>query len=512
MESISSPLLSFPSLFSKKRLFNPPFLFGSCNMRGQIIDCSTGVEGVSITMQQPLTAVHPRYDQPIRDTSSIAVNRSCPPPPPPPPIAWASNYDEGKYQRLRQRLDEVLEDNTRLTTLLEEAQIQIKHLRAERQSLINSLSCVSNAKDKETQKNGLSSTAHCSFTPAMSIPGQQISNNPLPGPHTSCTKPSPTGPVPSYSFKPKLATASHYQNQAVARGIEESNYYWRAMAPIPVTASSHIDSGTIVSDHSEPPAAVVGPGKRRKRHHDIASKIRSVQPVPCDMNGNYVMPVQVGILTVLCLGKVMWDHNAYHNERYIWPVGYTVQREYYSMVDPTKQVIYTCWVTCGRAGPQFHVEPEDTPGSPVVASTATGAWTTVLRAVNHIRRREHSNSASGPDYFGFSHPTIAKMIQDLPGAEKCQSYIRQRFVEMKERHVRGVVKKGRGGRPSQDMLSRGQRALMASTSSTPTNQPPNDVVLRSTSASDVELSHSDSNNSGMRISVATLMNHDDENE
>ncbi|KAJ2445407.1 hypothetical protein GGI03_007671, partial [Coemansia sp. RSA 2337] len=86
-------------------------------------------------------------------------------------------------------------------------------------------------------------------------------------------------------------------------------------------------------------------GKRRKRHHDIASKIRSVQPVPRGEDGRYEMPVQVGVLTVLSLGTVIWDREAYHNERYIWPVGYTVQREYYSMTCPEKQVIYTCWVT-----------------------------------------------------------------------------------------------------------------------------------------------------------------------
>ncbi|KAJ1798428.1 hypothetical protein LPJ75_006857, partial [Coemansia sp. RSA 2598] len=209
------------------------------------------------------------------------------------------------------------------------------------------------------------------------------------------------------------------------------------------------------------------PVKRRKRHHDIGSKIRSVQPVPRDKDGNYEMPVQVGILTVLNLGKIVWDLDSYHNERYIWPVGYTVQREYYSMKDPARQVIYTCWITDGGDAPLFHVEAEDMAGSPIVAPTATGAWTTVLRAVNQIRQREHSNSASGPDYFGFSHPTIAKMIQDLPGADRCRSYIMQHFVEMKDRHVRGVVKKGRGGRPSTEMLSRGQRALMASSSKLP---------------------------------------------
>ncbi|KAJ2011623.1 hypothetical protein IWW57_006563 [Coemansia sp. S610] len=164
------------------------------------------------------------------------------------------------------------------------------------------------------------------------------------------------------------------------------------------------------------------------------------------------------------------------------------------MTCPDRHVIYTCWVADGGSGPQFHVEPEDMPGSPVVASTATGAWTTILRAVNQLIQREHSNSASGPDYFGFSHPTIAKMIQDLPGAERCRAYIMQHFVDMKDRHVRGVIRKGRGGRPSQEMLSRGQRALRASTSANQSTL----IVGKASGYSE----------SARRISVATLTNED----
>ncbi|KAJ1676053.1 hypothetical protein EV182_000046 [Spiromyces aspiralis] len=201
--------------------------------------------------------------------------------------------------------------------------------------------------------------------------------------------------------------------------------------------------------------------RKKRRQLEISSRVRSVQPVPRDEEGNYILPIQVGILTVLNLGHVVWDRDTFHNERYIWPVGYTVQREYGSMIDPDKNVIYTCRISDGGDGPRFHIEPEDMPDSPIIANSATGAWTHAVRVVNQIRKREHSNSASGPDYFGFSHPTIAKMIQDLPGVEKCKNYVFQKFVEMKERHVRGVMKKGRGGKPQPAMLDRGRKALEA---------------------------------------------------
>lgn len=53
----------------------------------------------------------------------------------------------------------------------------------------------------------------------------------------------------------------------------------------------------------------------------------------------------------------------------------------------------------------------------------------MVKTANMIRRRDHSNSASGPDYFGFSNATIAKLIQDLPNADKCKTYVMQLFEE-----------------------------------------------------------------------------------
>ncbi|KAF9280981.1 hypothetical protein BGZ68_006913 [Mortierella alpina] len=148
------------------------------------------------------------------------------------------------------------------------------------------------------------------------------------------------------------------------------------------------------------------------------SKIRKVQHVERDEKGQIKFPLTIGIITLLDIGHVVFDREAFHNERYIWPVGYKMSRSYNSMIDPTNLTTYTC---------SFQIDAEDQPGKPIIAGTATGAWTHVVKTANQIRRREHSNSASGPDYFGFSNATIAKMIQDLPNVDKCTSYIMQRF-------------------------------------------------------------------------------------
>ncbi|KAI8073864.1 F/Y rich C-terminus-domain-containing protein [Gongronella butleri] len=178
---------------------------------------------------------------------------------------------------------------------------------------------------------------------------------------------------------------------------------------------------------------------KRMRRGNQEPKLRRVQPLQRDRTGRYCLPVRVGILTVHALGRIV-PLTTYHNDRYIWPPGFKVSRTYLSMVNFDQNTVYTCTVEeNGEQGPRFRVVAEDCPDQPIVANSATGVWTAIVKRANEIRNREHSNSASGPDYYGFTHATIAKMIQDLPGADQCLNYVWQKFGEMHHRTAAGVA-------------------------------------------------------------------------
>ncbi|KAL9552949.1 hypothetical protein MBANPS3_003532 [Mucor bainieri] len=200
-------------------------------------------------------------------------------------------------------------------------------------------------------------------------------------------------------------------------------------------------SATTTTTKSEETAIVPSAPPKRSRINKSKVKTRRVQPIQRDQHGNPVLPLQIGVLTVTHLGQIVTDREEFHNERYIFPVGYTVQRVYPSMVDPSKSTLITATIVDGggEAGPKFQLVAADQPNEPIVANSATGAWTVVVRKANEIRQRDHSNSASGPDYFGLKHPTIAKMIQDLPGAAELKDYIWQEFEEMEPRAAKGVM-------------------------------------------------------------------------
>jgi hypothetical protein len=71
-----------------------------------------------------------------------------------------------------------------------------------------------------------------------------------------------------------------------------------------------------------------------------------------------------------------------------------------------------------------------------------------MRQSNAVRNRTGSNSASGPDYYGFSQLVIAKLIQELPGARDCAKYKWQVWQAGSREHaVCGLVLRGgRGAR------------------------------------------------------------------
>ncbi|KAJ3992772.1 F/Y rich C-terminus-domain-containing protein [Lentinula boryana] len=156
---------------------------------------------------------------------------------------------------------------------------------------------------------------------------------------------------------------------------------------------------------------------RRLKSHAVVSKNHSIPTIPRDKYGQPMLPLNVGIMTVVRLGNVCFrDH--FHSERYIFPVGYTVTRRYLSTLDPNAEVVYHCTILDGGDGPKFQIVPSDEPDKPIIASTATGAWSSIVRKANEIRKRQHSNSVSGPDFYGLGQNTIRHLIQQLSGAER----------------------------------------------------------------------------------------------
>ena len=58
----------------------------------------------------------------------------------------------------------------------------------------------------------------------------------------------------------------------------------------------------------------------------VSTAVRTYYDVDRDANGNYALPVEIDSWTVVDLGTIVYDRPAYHNQRYIYPVNYTVRK------------------------------------------------------------------------------------------------------------------------------------------------------------------------------------------
>jgi hypothetical protein len=72
--------------------------------------------------------------------------------------------------------------------------------------------------------------------------------------------------------------------------------------------------------------------------------------------------------------------------------------------------------------------PDDAPKYTIISDSAPGAWETVIQSACRVRNIPPIVSTSDIDDFGFTDPTIAKMVQDLKGARKCKDYAWQEFA------------------------------------------------------------------------------------
>lgn len=159
-------------------------------------------------------------------------------------------------------------------------------------------------------------------------------------------------------------------------------------------------------------------------------KPRRVQPIPRDENGQFIVPVQVGIFTILSLGKVDYRRPSFHTNRYIYPIGFKIQRYYKSTVHTNAQACYTLTILDADQGPKFEIYADDRPGEPFTSETSSGAWSQIIKLSNQVRQLKITNSGSGPEFTGFSHPTISWMIQCLPNVNLCSDYRWQDFEVM----------------------------------------------------------------------------------
>lgn len=183
-------------------------------------------------------------------------------------------------------------------------------------------------------------------------------------------------------------------------------------------------SGVVPQPQPQPSTSISTKQTSRKAPDHRVRKVKAIHLKP---DGTFSLQAKYGRLTVLSLGEITDTSNAYHTDRYIYPVGYTIQRLYASTLSPDQDhVLYTARIL---PGPLFEVLAEDGSGVEVKAKSTSGAWAPIVNAAAAVRGRRATNAVCGPDLFGLTCPEVAMRIQGLPRADQCKKYKWQTFLE-----------------------------------------------------------------------------------
>lgn len=133
--------------------------------------------------------------------------------------------------------------------------------------------------------------------------------------------------------------------------------------------------------------------------------------------------LRVGSLIFLSVGQLL-PHQLqnFHNQNYIYPIGYKIIRFYWSMRHLNKRCKYICSIheNCGR--PEFKVVVQETLENDVEIkdNTPKGVWQRILEQIAAMRRANQCvqlfpQFVSGEDLFGLTEPAVVRVLESLPG-------------------------------------------------------------------------------------------------
>ena len=183
------------------------------------------------------------------------------------------------------------------------------------------------------------------------------------------------------------------------------------------TTSSPSLASKITPKGDEGTAGKADPKKSKKRARSPAPPkklaIKKLQDIPFHPNGTPVLPITIGKMRIEALGVIEYEKPAFHNDRYIWPVGYRSVRSYRSFKNPDVYCEYTSEIVDAGDHPEFVVTAEDAKDDPSIANSPTAAWSNILKKVSEKMEEKNGkrafNTVSGPEFFGLANGTICKV-------------------------------------------------------------------------------------------------------
>ncbi|KAI3890806.1 hypothetical protein MKX03_007419 [Papaver bracteatum] len=137
-------------------------------------------------------------------------------------------------------------------------------------------------------------------------------------------------------------------------------------------------------------------------------------------------PIDLGDVRVLSLGEIVMDSEHFHNDKYIWPEGYTAVRSFNSITDSSASSTYKMEVLRdpeAKFRPLFRVTSDN--GEQFKGSTPSACWNKIYKRLRKLQEDlpngVHGEAGvkriekSGSHMFGFSYDKVFKLIETNSG-------------------------------------------------------------------------------------------------
>ncbi|KAH8357820.1 hypothetical protein KR200_004182 [Drosophila serrata] len=135
-------------------------------------------------------------------------------------------------------------------------------------------------------------------------------------------------------------------------------------------------------------------------------------------------PMNLNSILLHSLGEIISVNPNFHNENWIYPVGYVATRIYAHPKDPRKKCVFTCKILNNAGIPQFQIIPDNDLDGVFFGESAN---TCHMELLNTIQRSPNVKvkipfEVQGEVFFGLSNQKTQSLLMVDPGFPLCTNF------------------------------------------------------------------------------------------
>ncbi|CAF3790913.1 unnamed protein product [Rotaria sp. Silwood1] len=162
-------------------------------------------------------------------------------------------------------------------------------------------------------------------------------------------------------------------------------------------------------------------------------EIKQIQNYMNEEHDDKTYILRIGSLVLHNIGQLLphqLQSSTFHNRNFVYPVGYTITRFYWSMHNPNRRCAYICSIIDIDNKPMFRIRVQENENEKVeefLDSSAKSVWYKIIHEIDLLRQKHglvkmFPGFVKGEDLYGLTEPHIIRLIESLPGVEMLQNY------------------------------------------------------------------------------------------